>query len=487
MSRNERRTSHDELIQNYLENQATPTEEKHFRLLLGEPSFQRRVAEFAIDLGCLHAHARQGMLDVGETSRSAPSRLRFAAPVALAVSLLLILAGAWALTLSWRTSLHQDSTVADSSAFPQPGDVDGRSQFPASVVVDDGGRGKLAHVAGRVVATRTDASGERRTLETGDVLAPGDELETCEPDSFALVEFGDGTLLAVSGESKLACLSKESQKRIALSAGNLMAQVAPQPESAPMLIRTPVAEAEVLGTKLSLFTDTDLTELAVHEGRVLFRKLADGQTVDLQDGQCAVAEAGTDLAARAIEETPTVWEEDFGTGLPNGWKIGMWIRRDLLADSNGAVRAVPRSKNAEGHPVGPCFAMSQSAWSHGLFQVKKDSHLNFRYKLMRPDWFHLRVNAKTDEDIAAFSGSFLFKNRSMCRVPRNQWQTRSVPLSCFRKVKRQGQGDSLSLRPGDIAFSLFFFTSEADPGLIIDRIWVTRGAPENVEVLDWAE
>ena len=494
MSRHERQTSHDELIQNYLENQATPTEEKHFRLLLGEESFRRRVAEYAIDLGCLHLHARQGLLEAGEMARSAsvdPVRRRMVVSVAAAASLLLVLAGAWVLSHAWRPSSHQGPSVAGSQTSPQPDLPHGKSQSPSTAAVagDDRGVGKLAHVAGRVVATRPDLPGEQRTLETDDVLDAGDELETLDPESFALVEFGDGTLLAVAGESKLACLSKENQKRVALSAGNLMAQVAPQPESFPMLIRTPVAEAEVLGTKLSLFTDADLTEVAVQEGRVLFRRLADGQAVDVQGGQCAVARANADLAARPIDETPTVWEEDFDTGLPNGWKTGMWIRPELLADSNGAVRAVARSEDAHGHPAGPCFAMTQSAWSRGLFQIEANSHLNFRYKLMRPGWFYVLINARTDEDLAAFSGCFLFKNRSMCQVPRNQWETRSVPLNCFHRPKRHllDKGESLSPHPGNIVFSLFFRTQETDPGLIIDRIWVTQGTPDNVETLDWSE
>ncbi len=60
-------SSHDDLIQTYLEDEATPNEEKRIRRLLANESFARRVAQFAIDLGQLHGFAQQGMLRCDES------------------------------------------------------------------------------------------------------------------------------------------------------------------------------------------------------------------------------------------------------------------------------------------------------------------------------------------------------------------------------------------------------------------------------------
>lgn len=247
-----------------------------------------------------------------------------------------------------------------------------------------------------------------------------------------------------------------------------------------MVITTPNAQAEVVGTRLSMYTNAAMTELAVHEGRVLFRRLDDGQTIDISEGQYAVAKTGSDLVAQLIQSVPSVWEVDFESGLPERWRHGVWIRGDMLADSNGAVRAVVRPED-QGSQKTPCLVMTGKEWSHGLFCIEDDTYLNFRYKMSRPGWFYVMVSTRSDQAVPVFAGSYIYKNHSMWNIPRNQWKNACIPLSRFQKPK-MAPPDNVP-KTGDLVFSLHFRTQDQDPALMIDRIWVTRGAPESAEVL----
>jgi hypothetical protein len=488
MSWNENEAFQDELIQNYLENQATPTEEKEFRLLLGEESFRRRVAEYAIDLGCLYSHARQGMLDrtlVAQPKSNSGSCRRVIRVAVVAASFLLAVATVWAVFRNDNTP----SELAHSNVGGRSGNQSAEPIIAKSLhSVTDGatrhsGIATAAHVIGRVLIGGSYDPAESRVVDEGTVLQSGDVVRTLDAESFALVEFHDGSVLAIAGESELTCALEDSRKRVMVAAGDIMAQVAFQDKLSPMVISTPIAEAEVLGTRLSVCTEGALTELAVHEGRVLFRRLLDGQTIDVSGGQCAVATSDSELVARPIQLIPSVWEEDFAAGLPDRWGCGTWIRSEGPDGSNGAVRAVPRAGDKVDQ-AGPCYVMTAREWSHGLFRIEEDTHLNFRYKLTRPGWFYAMVSMRTDDAIAVFAGSFIYKNRDMWQVPRNQWRTTCIPLSQFQRPEQGLPDDAIQHppKPGDIVFSLFFRTQDQDSGLMIDRIWVTRGSPESAEV-----
>lgn len=207
MSSRESKSFHDELIQNYLENQATPAEERQFRLLLGEESFRQRVAELSIDLGCLYSLARQGMLDGSLMEQHPPlerPHRRFIAVAAVAAVLLLAIAGPWNL---FRLDHRPSDYTSRSSGSPA-----------ADIAAERPGIALAAHVIGRVVASGNSDPAQWRTVEVGSTLQSGDVLRTVDDESFALVEFHDGTVLAVAGESQLACTLDDSRKRVNVSA-----------------------------------------------------------------------------------------------------------------------------------------------------------------------------------------------------------------------------------------------------------------------------
>jgi len=162
-----------------------------------------------------------------------------------------------------------------------------------------------------------------------------------------------------------------------------MAQVNSQPEGKPMVIETPVANAEVLGTRLSLFASSVLTELVVLEGEVRFRRPSDGQSIDVRSGERVVASADSDLIPQPLSPVSSVWEEDFENGLPRYWIAGQLIHESLPSGSFGAVRAVP-SRGMQGDPDGPFRITTMREWTRGLFRIEADTHLNFTYRLRSP-------------------------------------------------------------------------------------------------------
>lgn len=497
--------SRDDLILGYLEKEATPAEETEFRRLLADESFRRRVAEFAIDLGHLYDHAHQGVLDRAFAPHpmpiSKPRQSGVAIIVASAACLLLLVGAAWWMNReddSQREVAQQSNsenvapTVGPSvaptveptveptvpDAPPPTVSPPGPTPVPPTVPNQRKVIAELDNVAGQVVTwgganpTRRTKIGAQRKLRSGDVL------QTTGPESFAILKFADGSIVAVAGETELTCSVVSGQKQLDVHHGDIMAQVAPQPKK-PMVIGTPTAEVEVVGTRLSLFASQIATELAVLEGHVRLRRLSDDQRIDVRQGECVVASGTSEFVPGRIAPTPSVWAEDFEDEWDNRWRAGHWIRNGLPTESSGAVQAASREKG------GPCFISTPNEWSHGLFRIEDDSYLNLTYKLEWPGWFYIMVETRSEDYSGKYAGHYMFQTPGIWKIPRDEWRTVSIPLGDFHEPLG-GRPESTPLPPpkqGDVVFSLFLRTQVPDPGLVVDRIWVTRGAPESIDVL----
>jgi hypothetical protein len=95
----------------------------------------------------------------------------------------------------------------------------------------------------------------------------------------------------------------------------------------------------------------------------------------------------------------------------------------------------------------------------------------------RPDWLNVFIIVR--EPNGPFAGNYLF-NRPVFRRPAGQWQTLTIPLTEFSKAGSE-RGESL---PAHLVPFLVLFSSDNDRGLVIDRIWVTRGGSGIVEFKD---
>ncbi|MFT4641579.1 MAG: ferric-dicitrate binding protein FerR (iron transport regulator) [Verrucomicrobiales bacterium] len=124
-------------------------------------------------------------------------------------------------------------------------------------------------------------------LEAGSTF-DGGLLESLLPESWVELAFQDGSKVTMSGHSTLM-VSAGEQKQLHLRQGNLSAEVAPQPESMPMVVNTPTAELKVLGTQFDVDAERNATRLIVNEGRVQMKRLVDGSSAEVPRGHQVVA------------------------------------------------------------------------------------------------------------------------------------------------------------------------------------------------------
>lgn len=109
---------------------------------------------------------------------------------------------------------------------------------------------------------------------------PNGTLEVNSPDAWVEFEFRDDSTVTLSGQAALV-VSERACKELHLRHGSLSASVPPQPTGAPMLVHTPIANLEVVGTQFNVDANPSATTLAVNEGSVRLERLADGKVVEV--------------------------------------------------------------------------------------------------------------------------------------------------------------------------------------------------------------
>jgi hypothetical protein len=184
-----------------------------------------------------------------------------------------------------------------------------------------------------------------RDLEAGSSLRGG-TLESLSTDSWAVLTFRDGSKVTVSGQSMLT-ISERKQKELYLHEGSVSASVASQPHGQPMLIHTPTAKLEVLGTQLNIDAERTSTTLRVNEGRVRVTRLADGSVAEVPAEHQVVVSASrlTDFKVSPRPESVRSWR----SSLPSGTIYGEWIPEG--GQTNGNLRTAPILLNFQKKPV----------------------------------------------------------------------------------------------------------------------------------------
>lgn len=143
---------------------------------------------------------------------------------------------------------------------------------------------------------------QKLDAQFSDALFEADALTVPRDTRVTVVFENETTTLAISGGSTLHFSATEKGRRVALNSGKLEAIVAKQPPGQSLTFITPNAQAEVLGTKLSLSADSSATRLEVSEGRVRF--VSGTETVEVASQQFAEAKAGVKLAALPLVKEP---------------------------------------------------------------------------------------------------------------------------------------------------------------------------------------
>jgi ferric-dicitrate binding protein FerR (iron transport regulator) len=314
------------------------------------------------------------------------------------------------------------------------------------------------------------AKGQSHRIESSAAIKSGDTIRTRGTESSAVLAYADGTRLTLVGNTSVMCGDHRS-KSIVVHQGTLAASVKPQPAEKPLVLTTPSAQVQVLGTRFQIEALENRTDLSVTEGRVRLVRIRDQESVEVPDGKYATVTERNTLLVKDIPGLPSTWEETFEAGLPEGWARGKWVTDELPAGSKGAVKAAWGEVDSEGanYSVG-----SSEQWLQGLFAVQKNSHIHFTFKTEKQGWINIFIVTRTSgSDDARFSGNYLL--RDFPKTGSGQWETVSIPLDKFKRIHRGME----SLREV-VPFKLLFVFDAPDRGLVIDRVWVTPDGPGRV-------
>ncbi len=146
-------------------------------------------------------------------------------------------------------------------------------------------------VAASVVSAGSDAVIDRQqttipahaigSLRSGDRLISGSHALT--------VVFRDGTLVAVTPQSRLVIERVATAKRLRLEYGGFTAQVAQQPPDQSLVVLTPRTSVTVSAANFLLSTGTDSDFISVQDGTVEVVRCAGDAHATLVSGRAAVA------------------------------------------------------------------------------------------------------------------------------------------------------------------------------------------------------
>jgi ferric-dicitrate binding protein FerR (iron transport regulator) len=329
--------------------------------------------------------------------------------------------------------------------------------------------GTLVNVTGDVRIKDND--GQIHVVEAAAPIEQGDTVSTRGSESSTVLAYLDGTRLTLVGSTSVT-FQENGTRSVVVHEGTLAAAVQPQSAKKPLLLTTPSARLHVLGTRFQVEAGENRTDLSVTEGRVRLVRTRDSKVVDVTEGKFASVTDKNGLVVEDIPSLATSWEHDFESGLPDGWIDGEWMSDGLPPGSRGAVKATFRQETDEWSYVN---ITTNDGWLRGLFDITKDSHLHFTFKIAKRGWINVFVITRTpDPDAPLFSGNYLYDNFPSVR--RGEWHTATIPLAMFKRIHR-GKVPIDEVIPYRIAFN-----SDQDRGLVVDRIWVTPDGPGEVVV-----
>jgi ferric-dicitrate binding protein FerR (iron transport regulator) len=389
----------DLLIQRLLDGTLSPVEHAEVNQRLREDAdlreHLRNIAEQAVAMGDL---ARQRETDSPVSSTSPRPRsdrsVRYTSWLALAASIALLAASAW---------LFLDSR-----------------ESPVLTLLDASGSITWSH------------GGEWRTqVGIGESLAAG-TLETVGESAMAQLQFRDGTLISLAGESELS-FSEDGKKLLVLRKGSFTAQVKPQPKDKPMLVRTPSAEAEVVGTVFNLSTRSEDTLLKVDEGLVKLRRLADGSAIDVPAKSSALASLDSTLKLNSAS-TPAAlaaWSFDFtSTVPPHDWR-GIW--HDTTEGGRMVASPYVASRRSEDSIITHFgISLRTAMLSPPLTLIATDQSV-VCYRLKQDQLSRLQVMLLTNVPKGAYGGNFeCVIEADELKPDADGWCDIEVPVSRFK-------------------------------------------------------
>ncbi len=374
----------DDLILRWELGQTTGADEVALAELLRDPAARRAFARNARVAAALGKPATVSavppsttVFTAGTTRQRKAFRIRPARGVrapqwAVAASVLLIVGlVAFALT----TRQRHGTDVPSDLPLPQ-------AAVPAAVPT----AAPFAQLESVGLATIRALDGSHRAGRSGDAIAPGDTVAV-DKGAAVIVLHNHAARLELSAGSTLSMPSDGADPatttvRLSLSNGYVRADVAHRIAGAPFIITTPLASAEVVGTRFNFSTESDGARLAVDDGAVRLSTPKDSGVL-VSAGHAGLVSEG--LAS--IAPTPADTDQPLPTGARVLWRADPTDPADITgwrgaiddaATSGPAWRSVlPRDQDPW------CRAELRSPIARAGWAVEAGTWLRFRYHVER--------------------------------------------------------------------------------------------------------
>ena len=263
-------------------------------------------------------------------------------------------------------------------------------------------------------------------------LKPGDSF----PQGYFFIEsssgsaqlrFDDGTLVTLGGGCEVSINESTRGKRLELRAGVLSAVVSPQPEGKPLRIGTVTAELEVLGTVLTVEVNQEETGLSVTEGAVRFKRLADGDSIEVPALHNLVASLDTReaLQPEPVANPDGLWQLDLQK--PNA-RVTKGL---LVAGQQQGPRYVAEPAILGRYKDGQKIIRNSVAINGRLAKLNEASTLRVRYRAEKGPLLFLSLAKENGR----FGGNFEVDLNSDDHPPEpDGWSEAVVPMSSFNVV-----------------------------------------------------
>ncbi|MEM7391302.1 MAG: FecR family protein [Verrucomicrobiota bacterium] len=296
----------------------------------------------------------------------------------------------------------------------------------------------------------------------------GGTFECFTSDGWLELVFPDETRVTLSGQSMLT-LSDFGQKELRIRRGAFSIKARKQPPGKPILVFTPSAKAEILGTQLNIVAEPLSTRIAVNEGRVRVTRVADGQTEDVTADHYVVAALEQHTAFKAVPRQKSVdaWRDS----LPKGITYGKW---DPPAEGRaGSVRATPMLHREPDKPDKPMLlyvaALKLSVDDQPPTVIRDGARLRVRGRL-RSD--HAVVFGFTATHArGGFAGKYLVY-RDIKAGDRFEVV---IPLADFKRKREQFPESSVGLE----VYDFWMVSLHKDVGLSIEHVALDNGTQKS--------
>jgi ferric-dicitrate binding protein FerR (iron transport regulator) len=328
-----------------------------------------------------------------------------------------------------RTAAFQALTVADlrRAQVPRRDETARWNKWPlaaAAAVL-------LVVAAGVIWLTRPKPELLTVVHSTGAVTWNGSTLTVEGANSAAELRLIDGSTLTLAGDSEAAFGGKRGTE-ISLRRGSITVEAAPQPRTQPMVLRTPTAEAEVVGTCFTISAQTGQTMVTVGSGKVRLRRLVDGASADVAEGRMAVAslDATAPLESRAIPPLVSNWSQTFDAAPPAIWQ-GQWVAPDA-AGPGRLKNVLDVSYRRKDGTVVPAYVVSARDPS-GITTIRPDSIIRVKWRLRTPSVGGLLLISVLHPD-GRFAGNFQID----LKAEGEGWTVFSAPVSSLAGAYPEG-------------------------------------------------